>query len=232
MNSIKISKTNNEHSPLMQKAPFLSMYADYCVTYETAAQLVAKYKQTTNVFKELQEKNLAGSGGVGPDILDFLIMPVQRVPRYRLLLEQLLKYTPEDHADYASVKQASAIVSDKATEINHKMALVNQQKKLMELSTRFETVPLSEGLVQPYRHFVSEFTIEWIPSFDSTESKNVHLFLLNDLMLLAPVPKQADDKLVCLGAYPLWSVFLKKLDDSWALSSTHLNHMSLIFPQT
>jgi hypothetical protein len=29
-----------------------------------------------------------------------LILPVQRIPRYCLLLEQLLKYTWEDHCDF------------------------------------------------------------------------------------------------------------------------------------
>lgn len=27
-------------------------------------------------------------------------MPVQRIPRYKLLLTELLKHTPEDHPDY------------------------------------------------------------------------------------------------------------------------------------
>jgi len=37
-------------------------------------------------------------------------MPVQRIPRYKLLLTELLKHTPEDHPDYevGTVKEKSA----------------------------------------------------------------------------------------------------------------------------
>ena len=33
-------------------------------------------------------------------LISYLIMPVQRVPRYIMLLEDLLKHTPEDHSDH------------------------------------------------------------------------------------------------------------------------------------
>src|SRR5690242_13778022 len=36
----------------------------------------------------------------------YLIMPVQRIPRYKLLLEDLLKKTEETHPDYLNIKKA------------------------------------------------------------------------------------------------------------------------------
>jgi hypothetical protein len=212
--------SENSIKSFVFQAPFLSMYADYSSSYEVAAQLVVKFKQSNSLFMSLVEKNIPICGGL--DINDFLIMPVQRVPRYRLLLENLLKQTPEEHPDYSGLKDALTAVSDKAAEINQKMALQAQQKKMMELSTRFETAPIAEGLVQPYRHLISEYIVEWIPSYETPESKNIYMFVFNDLMLLAPVPNKADDMLVCIGAYPLWGLFLKKLDDSWVLSSAFL----------
>eukprot|EP01122_Echinamoeba_exundans_P003500 TRINITY_DN13590_c0_g1_i1.p1 TRINITY_DN13590_c0_g1~~TRINITY_DN13590_c0_g1_i1.p1 ORF type:complete len:922 (-),score=326.80 TRINITY_DN13590_c0_g1_i1:104-2500(-) len=207
-------------------APFLSMYADYCSSFEAAAQLVVKFKQSNSLFMSLVEKNIPLCGGL--DINDFLIMPVQRVPRYRLLLENLLKQTPEEHPDYAGLKDALTAVSDKAAEINQKMALQAQQKKMMELSMRFENPPIAEGLVQPYRHLVSEFIVEWIPSFENAEGKNIYMFVFNDLMVLAPVPNKADDMLISMGAYPLWGLFLKKLDDSWVLAKRDVPPFQLV----
>eukprot|EP00012_Vannella_robusta_P005789 CAMPEP_0206209004 /NCGR_PEP_ID=MMETSP0166-20121206/16632_1 /ASSEMBLY_ACC=CAM_ASM_000260 /TAXON_ID=95228 /ORGANISM="Vannella robusta, Strain DIVA3 518/3/11/1/6" /LENGTH=95 /DNA_ID=CAMNT_0053630281 /DNA_START=442 /DNA_END=726 /DNA_ORIENTATION=+ len=43
----------------------------------------------------------------GKSIGSFLIMPVQRIPRYYLLLKDLFKHTWEDHPDYANLKQAA-----------------------------------------------------------------------------------------------------------------------------
>ncbi|KAJ1920645.1 hypothetical protein H4219_001203 [Mycoemilia scoparia] len=37
------------------------------------------------------------------NLTDMLIMPVQRIPRYTLLLEQILKYTPEDSPDHSEM---------------------------------------------------------------------------------------------------------------------------------
>ena len=34
------------------------------------------------------------------EIRSFLITPIQRIPRYKLLLDDLKKHTPEKHPDY------------------------------------------------------------------------------------------------------------------------------------
>jgi hypothetical protein len=36
----------------------------------------------------------------GMDIEDFLVKPIQRLPKYVLLFKDLLKNTDEDHPDY------------------------------------------------------------------------------------------------------------------------------------
>ena len=42
----------------------------------------------------------------GHDFIDYLIKPVQRLPKYVLLLRELKKNTPSDHADYVHVVNA------------------------------------------------------------------------------------------------------------------------------
>eukprot|EP01124_Arcella_intermedia_P028412 TRINITY_DN5771_c0_g1_i1.p1 TRINITY_DN5771_c0_g1~~TRINITY_DN5771_c0_g1_i1.p1 ORF type:complete len:1404 (-),score=573.46 TRINITY_DN5771_c0_g1_i1:30-4241(-) len=49
---------------------------------------------------------------------DFLIMPVQRIPRYKLLLEDLLKHTPKHHPDYTHLNNASLQIGKLAQHIN------------------------------------------------------------------------------------------------------------------
>jgi hypothetical protein len=44
-----------------------------------------------------------------------LIMPVQRIPRYSMLLESLIKYTPTDHLDYQDLVEGLKVVRDAAT---------------------------------------------------------------------------------------------------------------------
>jgi len=47
---------------------------------------------------------------------DFLIMPVQRIPRYEMLLSKILSLTAIAHPDYPYVQQALSLVRSIAVE--------------------------------------------------------------------------------------------------------------------
>ena len=55
-----------------------------------------------------------------------LIMPVQRIPRYILLLTELKKYTPADHPDADAVDAALAQLADVAAFVNEKKRAAEQ----------------------------------------------------------------------------------------------------------
>lgn len=54
----------------------------------------------------------------GLDLRGFLIMPVQRVPRYKVLIEELLKVTPDHFPDKEPLKQALKSIKETATFID------------------------------------------------------------------------------------------------------------------
>ncbi len=54
----------------------------------------------------------------GRTIRSFLILPIQRIPRYNLLLEDLIKHTPEQHVDYGLLVQASEKMKAVANDLN------------------------------------------------------------------------------------------------------------------
>jgi hypothetical protein len=49
--------------------------------------------------------------GKSLDLASFLIMPVQRIPRYNLLLTDMMRNTWVDHPDYASLKKVTRLIS-------------------------------------------------------------------------------------------------------------------------
>lgn len=49
---------------------------------------------------------------------DMLMMPVQRMPRYELLLASMLKSTPRQHKDYLLLTQAQQIIQGLCTSFN------------------------------------------------------------------------------------------------------------------
>ena len=48
----------------------------------------------------------------GLTIDDYLIKPIQRLPKYVLLLKDLLRNTSSDHPDYNNISKALQLISD------------------------------------------------------------------------------------------------------------------------
>ena len=55
------------------------------------------------------------------DLMSYLIMPIQRIPRYVLLLSDLLKFTDPTHPDHKNLTEAVAKVEGVARFINEKV---------------------------------------------------------------------------------------------------------------
>lgn len=47
----------------------------------------------------------------------FMIMPIQRIPRYELLLKELLKLTLEEHIDRPNIEKALTMVKEICTQV-------------------------------------------------------------------------------------------------------------------
>jgi hypothetical protein len=60
-----------------------------------------------------------------------LIEPVQRVPRYRLLLNSLMKEMPDSHAAYADVSAAHEAICAAAAQINDALKQHQRLAKLL-----------------------------------------------------------------------------------------------------
>jgi ACT domain-containing protein len=213
--------------------PFLSMYTDYCCNYGEGMLLVNKLKVDDEEVAAVLSQSVVDSNG--QDLQDFCITPVQRVPRYRLLLDQLIKNTPVEHPDYENLTMALQLVSDKAGEINKKMNLVEQQKKMMELHRRFSTAPLvGEDLVQPWRYLNSEFAAKLVKVVDGeVEEMDATLWLFNDIFVLTKAAEEtavSNCKLTVITGQPLWNCFLKKLEISWKLAGLSVAPFQIVNP--
>jgi hypothetical protein len=69
--------------------------------------------------KFLKETREANPGEL--DLVDYLIQPVQRIPRYNLLLQQVIKYTPHDHPDRKDLQKALEATQTAASFINERV---------------------------------------------------------------------------------------------------------------
>ncbi|MEQ2201762.1 FYVE, RhoGEF and PH domain-containing protein 1, partial [Xenoophorus captivus] len=85
---------------LQKLAPFLKMYGEYVKNFDRAMELVNIWMERSAQFKviiqEIQREERCGNLTLQHHMLE----PVQRIPRYELLLKDYLNRLPEDAPDY------------------------------------------------------------------------------------------------------------------------------------
>ena len=62
-------------------------------------------------FRAFEEKCIQDPRSKGLNLTSLLITPIQRTPRYKLLLADLIKHTPWEHPDRKNLERAMAVVT-------------------------------------------------------------------------------------------------------------------------
>jgi hypothetical protein len=101
-------------------APVLKIYTEFMNNYQASADLIDKLCDTRSSFKQWKDSvELALMIPMG----QYMITPVQRIPRYKLLLTELLKFTEVStiHHDLmqCNAMQCSAMRCDAIDHIGH-----------------------------------------------------------------------------------------------------------------
>lgn len=180
-----------------------SMYSLYVNSYTAGAELLTKLRRTSKPFAAFLQA--AADRTAEPlDITSYLIMPVQRIPRYKLLLEDLVRHTDESDRDRDALIMCLAEVRALAEKINERRRLADSNAKLVEIQAH-----LTEriDLFQPARRFVREDRFAVEASVKGLAAKSAPtLFLFNDSLLY--VDKLDSGKLRYRGFWPLTDITL------------------------
>uniref|UniRef100_A0A671T4D0 FYVE, RhoGEF and PH domain-containing protein 4-like n=1 Tax=Sinocyclocheilus anshuiensis TaxID=1608454 RepID=A0A671T4D0_9TELE len=169
---------------LAQLAPFLRMYAEYVKNFDSAMDLLKQWTersaQFNTIIQDIQSQEVCGNLTLQHHMLE----PVQRVPRYEMLLKDYLKKLPEDDPDCSQAKKSLNIISMAATHSNMAIRKMENLKKLMEI---YEMLGGEEDIVNPSNELIKEGQILKLAA-RNTSSMERYLFLFNN-MLLYCVPK-------------------------------------------
>ncbi len=121
---------------LTEITPALTLYVEYVNKFHAAGvalrQMTAQNKKFARALEKCSHSNLSGLTGLET----LLVVPVQRIPRYVLLLREVLKYTPESHADFAACTSAYHEMQKVAGLINEKKREYDQTQRLVFVSER------------------------------------------------------------------------------------------------
>ncbi|XP_041129662.1 FYVE, RhoGEF and PH domain-containing protein 3-like isoform X3 [Polyodon spathula] len=177
--------TNPRIGDILQKlAPFLKMYGEYVKNFDRAMDLVNTWTQRSSQFKSvvqnIQKQEVCGNLTLQHHMLE----PVQRLPRYVLLLKDYLKKLPQDALDRKDAEKSLELIS---TAANHSNAAIRKMEKMHKLLEVYERLGGEEDIVNPANELIKEGHIQKLSAKNGT-AQDRYLFLFNNMVLYC-VPK-------------------------------------------
>lgn len=169
---------------LQKLAPFLKMYGEYVKGFDNAVELVKNMTERVPQFKavteEIQKQKICGSLSLQHHMLE----PIQRIPRYEMLLKDYLKKLSPESPDWNDAKKSLEIISTAASHSNSAIRKMENLKKLLEI---YEMLGEEEDIVNPSNELIKEGQILKLAA-RNTSAQERYLFLFNN-MLLYCVPR-------------------------------------------
>jgi len=179
----ELQKCVNVSSVFQQYANYLRVYVNYVNNYEAACDLVASKKRDKAFQLFLEEKRQSPECG-GLDLMSFLIMPIQRIPRYRLLLTELKKHTTDSDAEHAALDDALEKIKVIANFVNEAKRAAENRSRIIEIQNKVKGE--FDNLLTPGRVLLFAGPV----LIKKRSSKPGYLFLFNDLLIwTSPKPE-------------------------------------------
>uniref|UniRef100_A0A3P9HWQ3 FYVE, RhoGEF and PH domain containing 1 n=1 Tax=Oryzias latipes TaxID=8090 RepID=A0A3P9HWQ3_ORYLA len=177
--------TNPRIGDILQKlAPFLKMYGEYVKNFDRAMELVNIWMERSTQFKaiiqEIQREERCGNLTLQHHMLE----PVQRIPRYELLLKDYLHRLPEDAPDHSDAQKSLELI---ATAAEHSNAAIRKMERMRKLLKVYELLGGEEDIVNPTNELLKEGHILKLSNKNGT-TQDRYLILFYDRLLYC-VPK-------------------------------------------
>ncbi|XP_072847489.1 FYVE, RhoGEF and PH domain-containing protein 1 isoform X1 [Pogona vitticeps] len=169
---------------LQKLAPFLKMYGEYVKNFDRAMELVNTWMERSAQFKgiihEIQREEICGNLTLQHHMLE----PVQRIPRYELLLKDYLLKLPPDSPDCKDAQKSLELI---ATAAEHSNAAIRKMERMHSLLKVYELLGGEEDIVSPTNELIKEGHILKLSAKNGT-TQDRYLILFNDRLLYC-VPK-------------------------------------------
>jgi RhoGEF domain len=124
-----------------EKVDFMKMYFEYINNFDEAIRIVEKWQQKDGgTGSRFLKSRMSDERHSQLNLLGYLLLPVQRVPRYRLLLADLVN---SSDAPSTRLRSGYEKVEGLAREINDRKAEMEGRKRLVELERTVVSPPTS-----------------------------------------------------------------------------------------
>uniref|UniRef100_A0A4W3JZU0 Rho guanine nucleotide exchange factor 17 n=1 Tax=Callorhinchus milii TaxID=7868 RepID=A0A4W3JZU0_CALMI len=163
-------------------------YSAYIDNFLNAKEAVRLAKEAKPAFIKFLEQCMR-ENKEKQALSDLMIKPVQRIPRYELLIKDLLKHTPEDHPDHSCLLAAQRYVKLLAERINKGKKNAEEAEKeariLLEIESHIEGMM---DLLVPHRKFLRQEMVIEVKTVSSKKERS--LFLFTDLIICTTLKRK------------------------------------------
>ncbi|EGT30413.1 hypothetical protein CAEBREN_20241 [Caenorhabditis brenneri] len=158
--------------------PFLKLYTSYASHYANGLKIYAKLMSNSD-FRKTLTKIEEDPRVEGKKLQAYLIMPIQRIPRYIMLIQSLMNYTTnqEDMADLYKALTGMQALTD---QIQSCMAAYENGERLLDIQLSFG---LDAHILEPGRVLLKEGVLYKREIHGSPHYREIVVFLFNDILL-------------------------------------------------
>uniref|UniRef100_A0A672PLM0 Rho guanine nucleotide exchange factor 17 n=1 Tax=Sinocyclocheilus grahami TaxID=75366 RepID=A0A672PLM0_SINGR len=176
-------------SSQFSKEILANIYSAYIDNFMNAKDAVRIAKEAKPAFLKFLEQNMR-ENKEKQALGDLMIKPVQRIPRYELLVKDLLKHTPEDHPDYLFLQDAQKNIKRLAERINKGRRtaeeLERETRVMQEIEAHIEGV---EHILNPQRTFLRQEMVVEAKTVGGKKDRS--LFLFSDLLICTTLKRKS-----------------------------------------
>ncbi|AWO99116.1 putative rho guanine nucleotide exchange factor 17 [Scophthalmus maximus] len=171
------------------KETLANMYSAYIDNFLNAKDAVRIAKEAKPAFHKFLEQNMR-ENKEKQALGDLMIKPVQRIPRYELLVKDLLKHTAEDHPDHPFLLDAQRDIKRLAEKINKGRRSAEEAEKearvIQEIEAHIEGV---EHILNPQRKFLRQEMVMEAKTVGGKKDRS--LFLFSDLIICTTLKRKS-----------------------------------------
>lgn len=198
--------------------PSFIEYSPYINKYSTVNAQIKSLTETNSEFAKFLAGIRSNPIFKGSDLGSLMIRPVQRIPRYELLLKELLVSTPTFHHDYKSLKECVDMIQSIAEELNLNRSLWESHIVLNSIHMGFpmisdSTLKLKDGEINhdlKHRRLVKKGKIKLKKDVLEKEWTVHTIHLFTDIILIKEEVKQGSPSRSPKMASPMASILLKE----------------------
>ncbi|XP_076773281.1 FYVE, RhoGEF and PH domain-containing protein 2 isoform X2 [Arvicanthis niloticus] len=192
---------------IQKLAPFLKMYSEYVKNFERAADLLATWMDKSQPFQEVVTRIQRSEASGSLTLQHHMLEPVQRIPRYELLLKEYVQKLPAQAPDLEDAQSPIVEPSPRLqvfrsnwgsapllgaldmifSAAKHSNEAIAEMERLQDLWDVYQRLGLEDDIVDPSNTLLREGPVLKI-SFRRNDPMERYLFLFNN-MLLYCVPR-------------------------------------------